>query len=413
MESWSFDCEGRGFVLRRAPSAAIMEGRPYGHSVEAALIRTVRAAGVRAPEVVAELQPEDQLGTGYVMRRVEAEVDPRTILSAPPPALLGDLARELAAIHAVPLATVHGVPHLGGAEILADLQRRFEAYGADRPILALALRWLHHHLPVPGAKTLVHGDFRMGNVMADANGLAAVLDWENAHVGDPHDDLAFGCMTVWRFGHVDKPAYGLGSLEDFFATYEKASGRTVDRSRFRFWLILRTLWWALGCIQMGTHWRNGADRSLERVVVGRRTAENELDLLLLLESDAPEVERARPLPPPATTRAVPLGEPSATELVTAVAEWLNTEIKPRMSGRDKFHAAVALNALGIVRRELSRPVVVEDPALAQSLTSGSISLETPGVLAQLRRGALDKLENDVPKYAALRVARERWFHSDD
>ncbi len=408
MESWSFDCDGQGFVLRRAPSEDFMQGRPYAHDVEARLIRAARATGVRAPEVVAELIPEDGLGTGFVMRRIEAEVSPAAILAAPAPNLLGDLARELAGIHRVPLDAVDGVPTTDAAGMLAKLQQQFEDYGADRPILALALRWLHHNAPGKGESTLVHGDFRMGNVMADANGLAAVLDWELSHIGDPHEDLAFGCMTVWRFGHIDKPAYGLGQLDDYFAAYEAASGRVVDRARFQYWLILRTLWWALGCIRMGTRWRSGADRSLERVVIGRRTAENELDLLLMLEGEAPRQQREQALPPVAPDKASPQGEPSAAEIIAAVAEWLEAEIKPRMAGRDKFQTVVALNALGMVRRELARPAVVEDHALAQDLLSGAITLATPGVLAQLRRTVLDKLGNDVPKYAALQLARERW-----
>src|SRR3546814_9490874 len=65
---------------------------------------------------------------------------------------------------------------------------------------------------------LVHGDYRMGNIMVDmaegqAGGLAAVLDWELAHLGDGHEDLAFGCMTVWRFGRLDRPAFGVRSEE--------------------------------------------------------------------------------------------------------------------------------------------------------------------------------------------------------
>ena len=42
---------------------------------------------------------------------------------------------------------------------------------------------------------------------------------------------------------------------------------TVDPARFRFWLVYRTLWWALGCLDMGRYWREGHDRSLERVVI--------------------------------------------------------------------------------------------------------------------------------------------------
>ena len=197
--------------------------------------------------------------------------------------MLADLGRELARIHAIPAGTIPAaIPLMDTAEALAELKARFLSYGGDRPAIALAIKWCEDHLPEPAMPVLVHGDYRMGNVMVDGEGLAAVLDWELAHRGDAHEDLAFGCMTVWRFGRLDKPAFGVGSIDDYFAAYEAAGGAKVDRDRFRFWLVYRTLWWALGCLQMGQMWRNGADRTVERVVIGRRTAEQELDLLLSL-----------------------------------------------------------------------------------------------------------------------------------
>ena len=62
MESWSFDWGGAGYVLRRAPTPEMMAGRPFGHDVEAALVRAAHAHGVRAPEVVGELVARDDLG---------------------------------------------------------------------------------------------------------------------------------------------------------------------------------------------------------------------------------------------------------------------------------------------------------------------------------------------------------------
>lgn len=408
MESWSFDWGGAGYVLRRAPSAEMMAGRPFGHDVEAALVRAARAGGVRAPEVVGELHEDDGLGSGYLMRRIDAEVAPAAILSNPPPSLLQDIARELARIHALPPDCVAGIPHMDTAAALGDLRSRFDSYGGDRPIIALALRWCADHLPEPVEPRLVHGDFRMGNIMAGPDGLAAVLDWELAHLGDPHEDLAYGCLTVWRFGQIDRPAFGLGDLERYFAAYEAAGGRPVDRTRFRFWLIYRTLWWALGCLQMGEIWRQGIDRTLERAVIGRRTSENELDLLLLLEEEAPEAERRHLAPeeqPPLSRQ----GEPAAAEILEAVRDWIEQAVKSKSAGRERFLAAVAANALGIVIRELERPVVVEDRPLAAAILDGRETLASPGLLKRLRRDAFAKLANDVPKYAALRVARTRWF----
>ncbi len=407
MESWSFDWGGAGYVLRRAPSAEMMEGRPFGHDVEAALVRAARAGGVLAPEVVGELHDDDELGTGYVMKRVEAEVNPAKILAAPPASLIHDLARELARIHAIAPRDDIALPHMDTATALADLKTRFGAYGGDRPIIALAIKWCEDNLPAPSEPRLVHGDLRMGNVMVSDDGLAAVLDWELAHWGDPHEDLAYGCMTVWRFGHIDKPAFGCADLDTYFKAYEAERGETVDRARFRFWLVYRTLWWALGCIQMGDIWRESIDRSLERAVIGRRTSENELDLLLLLEEDAPKAEQsAVALDTPSPVRRA--GEPSSVELLEALREWIDTDVKAKSEGRDKFMAAVAMNAIGMLIREQENPVEPYDKALSDALLAGTQSLATPGLLARLRKSALAKLSNDVPKYAALNAARQKW-----
>lgn len=413
MESWAFDWgeaeQAGAYVLRRAPSADYMAGRPYGHADEAALVMAAYAAGVKAPEVVGVLADGDGIGTGYVMRRVIAEVSPARILAAPPRSLLADLGRELARIHAIPPDAIPpAIPLMDTAEALAELKTRFLSYGGDRPVIALAIRWCEQHLPEPVPAVLVHGDYRMGNIMVDAAGLAVVLDWELAHRGDAHEDLAFGCMTVWRFGQLDRPAFGVGSLEEYFAAYEAAGGTPVDRDRFRFWLIYRTLWWALGCLQMGAAWRSGTDPTVERVVVGRRTAEQELDLLLLLEVEAPEAERTRSLPPSPPAAAEPAGEPTDREMVQAVRDWLADAIKPATEGHGKFEVAVAMNALGIVMRGLDAGVRAEDKAIAEALLSGAKTLAEPALLAKLRRAALEKLGVDSPKYAALARARARW-----
>ncbi len=409
MESWAFEWGGGAYVLRRAPSAEYMEGRPYGHPVEAALVRAAHAGGVKAPEVIGVLSDADGMGTGYVMRRVIAEVSPAKILAAAPRSLVADLGRELALIHALPRAAIPAeIPVMDTAAALAELKARFLSYGGDRPAIALAIKWCEDHLPEPADPVLVHGDYRMGNVMVDADGLAAVLDWELAHLGDAHEDLAFGCMTVWRFGMLDKPAFGVGSLDDYFAAYEAAGGRPVDRDRFKYWLVYRTLWWALGCLQMGQAWRSGADTTVERVVVGRRTAEQELDIIRLLEDGAPAAERAAPLPPSPAAAAAPVGEPTTQEMVQAVRDWLGEAIKPQAEGHGKFQVAVAMNALGIVMRDLGAGVRAEDKALAGDILAGRATLADPGLLARLRRAALDKCAVDSPKYAALAAARAAW-----
>ena len=412
MESWRFSSGDGDYVLRRAPSLAFMDGRPYGHATEAAVIEAARAAGVTAPEVLTVLKPEDGIGSGFIMRALPGTPDPRAIQAmAGADTILREAARDLARIHSLRREDLpQDVPVMDYREAIADLRRQFEEAGGDRPIVALGLKWMEDHCPDPCPPVLNHGDYRLGNILCADGHLTGVLDWELVHFGDPHEDLAFGCMAVWRFARYDRPALGLGSLESYFAAYEAESGRRVDRARFRYWMIHRTVWWALGCLKCARTWREGADRMLERVVISRRTSENELDLLMLLEEDAPTAERARPLPPAPPAR-VSAGEATQGEIATAIAEWLET-VKHRMEGHDRFQIAVARNALGMIARDAETSAVAEDAALARALLAGERSLAEPGLLALLRRGALDKLAADVPKYPALAVARRQWTGED-
>jgi aminoglycoside phosphotransferase (APT) family kinase protein len=408
MESWHFWSGGGGFVLRRAPSLEFMEGRPYGHDTEAALICSANAAGVTAPRVMALLGPEDGIGSGFIMQALPGTADPKVILECADPAgLLLQAARDLARIHSLRQADVpDGVPVMDYPAAIADLKQQFIEAGGDRPIIALGLKWLEDNCPPQVEPVLNHGDYRMGNLLADGSRLTGVLDWEIAHFGDRHEDLAFGCMAVWRFARYDRPALGLGSLEDYFTAYEAESGTTVDPARFRFWTIYRTVWWALGCLKMAAQWRSGADRMLERVVISRRTSEQELDLLLLLEEGAPEVERARSVVLNDWTFESD-GEASDEEMTVAVSEWLAT-LKDKLEGHDRFQLAVARNALGMLARSIKLGAHATDSLGAEALLAGTVSLETEGVLSELRRAAFEKLRADVPKYPALAVARTVW-----
>ena len=409
MESWRFDAGGDAFVLRRAPSLAFMDDRPFGHDVEAAIIRAAHAAGVTAPEVVAELEPGDGIGSGFVMRALPGTPNPKQILAMDKPdVLLREAARDLALIHSLRREDLpEATPVMDYREAIADLRTQFEEAGGDRPIIALGLKWMEDNCPDPVDPVLIHGDYRMGNLLAKAPGnLTGVLDWELAHFGDRHEDLAFGCMAVWRFARYDRPALGLGSLEDYFAAYEAEAGVKVDRERFRYWQIHRTVWWALGCLRMAKIWRSGEDRMLERVVISRRTSEQELDLLLLLEEDAPKEEQERELPESHINGSFS-GEASYGELAIAVAEWLET-IKNQMEGHDRFQNAVARNALGIIARECKVTVTRSDQ-WAPDFLSGKRSLNDPEWLSMFRREILDMVLADSPKYPALAVARERWL----
>ena len=407
MESWRFHAGGQAWVLRRAPSPQWLDGRALTMAGEAAIVRHARAGGVAAPRVVVECTWDDPVGAGYVMECLPGSADPDQALAGGA-ALAQDIATAMARIHALDPAGAAQLPRLEPAAGVERLATQWAEAGGDRPIIALGLAWLRAHTPAPVPPVVVHGDLRIGNLMVHDGRLSGVLDWELAHLGDGHEDLAYGCMTVWRFGRLNHPAFGLTDVETLAAAYRAAGGEAFDPARFRFWLVYRTVWWALGCLEMGRAWRSGADRSLERVVVARRAAEQELALRALIEAAAPEAERARRVAPPAPPPAPGTGEPSAAEILQAIGEWLNDRIKPQLSGRDRWELAVARNALGIVQRELGGGRAPADRVLAQDILAGRASLATPGLLADLRARALATIAADMPRYPAHAPALARW-----
>ena len=147
---------------------------------------------------------------------------------------------------------------------------------------------------------------------------------------------------------------------------------------------------------------------LERVVISRRTSEQELDLLMLLEEDAPKEELGKPLMALNKFSQPTKGEATDRELLLAVSDWLAT-LKGSVKGHDKFQLAVARNALGMVVRRDEIGNYPKDWKLAQDILQGKRGLKTEGMIAALRHRALGKLSTDVPKYPALAVAREKWL----
>src|SRR3984893_3566081 len=225
-ETWSFDIvhpNGNiGAILRRAPSGyGAAPARAAGLNAEAVLMQRAYQAGVPSPRVLHVLQPQDQLGTGFIMARVEGETIPRKILrddqfAQARPKLARQLGNVLAGIHGLALSQLPELRRMTAAKEIAELERDYRSFDWPRPVFELALRWLRDPGPSPEV-TLVHGDFRHGNLIIGPEGLRAVLDWELAHTGDPMEDLGWICVNSWRFGEIDKPVGGFGSREDLFA----------------------------------------------------------------------------------------------------------------------------------------------------------------------------------------------------
>ena len=248
-------------------------------AVEVAVLRAAAEAGVPVPRVVA-------VGPGasfVVLEHVEGETIARRILrddayKAARPVLAAQCGRALAALHAMP---ADAVPGLEAPDQVAQYRAVLDASGQPHPAFELGFRHLEATRPPPSATTVVHGDFRNGNLVVGPDGLRAVLDWELVHLGDPLEDLSWLCVKSWRFGAAPRVG-GFGEVPDLVGAYEEASGRTVDLDALRWWETLGTLKWGIMCIMQAAAHLTGAARSVELAAIGRRVCEVEHDLLLLL-----------------------------------------------------------------------------------------------------------------------------------
>ncbi len=298
-EIWLFTArhpDGRAepLVLRRDPPGHVIESSRAG---EFALLEAAAAAGVPVPRVRWCAGASDGLGSAFVMDFVAGETIARRLLRddefGTARAILPDqLAAALARIHAMPLeqpaCAPLGRPDAATTPAAAELGRYDGIYRAiapdPHPAFELAFRWLGARVPEPHRLAVVHGDYRVGNVIVGPEGLRAVIDWELTHVGDPLEDVGWLCVRSWRFGAAP-PVGGLCDRERFFAAYERAGGDPVDPGVVRWWEVFGNLKWGIITIMQAQTFLGGV-KNVELASLGRRTCETELELLELLDAAA-------------------------------------------------------------------------------------------------------------------------------
>lgn len=294
-ETWAFDIRRpdgnlRPLILRRVPGGEVRARNSSAITLatEARLLQLVAPHAVPVPEVKDVFDPDSEIGESFVMERVAGETIARKILrddtfSTARENLTHQAGAALARIHAAPADDLPELPTSNGMDQLQHYETVFREFGIVRPVFELALRWLKENAPKARDPVLVHGDFRLGNLIVDSGGLAAVLDWELAHIGDPREDLAWICVNSWRFGNRTKRVGGFGELPELLGAYAEVSGVQFDVSEIDWWETLGSLKWGIMCMIMYEAFRSGADRSVERAAIGRRVSETEIDLLNLLE----------------------------------------------------------------------------------------------------------------------------------
>ena len=283
--------DGR-FVLRSDAASSLP--RSLKRSEEWPVINAAVAAGVKTPQ--ARWLARDLVrpgSTAYFLDWAEGEAVGRRVVGSPKleaarVGLAASCARELARIHSItpkthPELFVIPPPKDPAAESLDWLRKSMETLPEPHPAIELALRWLQDHPPKSREVTLVHGDFRTGNLMVSPRGLEAVLDWEFAQWGAPEEDLAWLCVRDWRFGRLDKPVGGFADRASFYEAYARESGRIPDRGDLLFWEVVGNVRWAVGSLCQGERYLSGAEDDIELIAIARRAVEMEFEALRLIE----------------------------------------------------------------------------------------------------------------------------------
>lgn len=302
-ELWSLDAtwngETRALVLRRDPPGR--EGDSSERGLEFALLRAAAEAGVPVPAVHWSCDDPKVLGSAFfLMDRIEGETIPRRLLRDDAYAgarrvMTSQLGAILARIHTIDpdrpeLVRLHAAgPEQGGISPREEVRRIGAGVRSlalePHPVLELAERWLLERAPETSRRGVVHGDYRVGNVIFGEEGVRAILDWELAHVGDPIEDLGWLCTKSWRFGGSGDVG-GIGSREELVGAYEKAGGTCVDPEALAWWEACGNFKVALVWISQSRVFLDGRVPSVELASLGRRTAEPEAELLRILEESA-------------------------------------------------------------------------------------------------------------------------------
>ncbi len=293
-EAWSVDLqtpEGTLALLVRRAGGGVIYSDTLSLDHEHQVVSKAHAAGVKAPKTYGYF-PDLGGREAFVMERVTGESIGRKIVKQPElaagrRALPEQMAEELAKIHAIPIAELPFLPGNGdeapALRVIARLYQEVDTLDEPHPAIELGLRFLKENPPKNYGNVLVHGDYRIGNLLVTNAGLTGVLDWEFAHVSDPVEDLAWPLVRAWRFGQDHQHLGGIGPLDAYLAHYNSRTERNVGLKDLFFWELMGNVKWAVGSLTQARRHLLGKERSVELASLGRLAAEVEYEVVHLCE----------------------------------------------------------------------------------------------------------------------------------
>jgi aminoglycoside phosphotransferase (APT) family kinase protein len=301
-EAWALDVliENKlHYWFVRRMGGGVIHDHALPLNVELAVIHAAHQSGVPVPcpiGTVFDLAGKE----AYLMPRVMGEgIGSRIVRNlsdaihqAKAELLINQMANALASIHKI---RVGDIPELlqtsastsAALRTIQQLERKLDEAHEPHPVIEFGLQELRKRISESGADkphelVLVHGDFRVGNLLVGANGLAAVIDWEFAHWGHPLEDLAWPLVRAWRFGREDQHVGGIGNLENYLNAYNKASGSEFTSSQLAWWELAGNLRWSISCLTQARRHLSGAELNVELALLGRLASEVEYEILELM-----------------------------------------------------------------------------------------------------------------------------------
>jgi aminoglycoside phosphotransferase (APT) family kinase protein len=247
-ENWVFDATWGGhrhdLIARRDPVGSVLE---TDRRVETAVLRALVGTGVPAPTLRWADLDGARLGRPALIMDLAPGTCDGFVLNGPAPleervALADHIYGHLACIHLL------GWRSLGLGDVLDDpgaeaALRAVDHWEAElrrvqlapEPELAMVLAWLRANAPANERTTVVHGDFKPGNLLLDGQHVTAVLDWETAHLGDPHEDLGWVTNPLRQGEHRIAGAW---EPQDLLDRWAERTGFAVDADAVRWWQVL-------------------------------------------------------------------------------------------------------------------------------------------------------------------------------
>ena len=244
------------YVLRTkpAPAAKLL---PSAHAIEREfrVMDALSKAGFPAARQYALCEDEEVIGRAfYIMEFMDGRVlwdqSMPDMSNAERAAHYDEMNRVIAQLHTIDYKAIgletYGKPGNYFGRQIDRWTRQYKASETEHiPAMEHLIEWLPQHIPAGEQTTIVHGDYRLDNMIFHPTEprILAVLDWELSTLGHPLADFSYHCMS-WHIvpglfrgiAGLDLKSLGIPTEEDYLAKYSERTGIAINKEDFRFYL---------------------------------------------------------------------------------------------------------------------------------------------------------------------------------